>query len=450
MVDLSFRPAAFEPPNNLDAEEAVLGGILLDPNAIDRVAQTLKPESFYLGSHQEIYRACLALHEKSIPTDLVSVTGWLSSRGTLEKAGGTSKIAFLVDVTVSSVNIDFHAQLVQDRYLRRKMIQFGQEATQLGHHTAKELDDLFLELESRFIDLQTIHASETELTSTNDLLEETFAGIEQRAEQQVDPGINSGFIDVDRMTLGFQRSDLIFLGGRPAMGKSAFAAEALRYAAQRYPDRAFLFATLEMSKRQVMERLLSSMAQVELTRIKSGKLSEADWMKLSDAMIKIPRNMLIYDEPDLTVGDLRSKALQLKAKYGQLGMIVIDYLQLMETGGGENRTNELSKLTRSLKKLARKLNVPVIALCQVSRAVESRGDKRPTMADLRESGSIENDADLVMMLYRDEYYNPQTTDKGLAEVIIAKHRNGPTGMRHVLFDGRYTRFLNTPQRYEYA
>jgi replicative DNA helicase len=436
------------PPQNIDAEEAILGGILLDPDAIGRVMEILRPEAFYISAHQEIYRAAIALQSQGKPTDLMSVTAWLHDHGVLDKVGGQGRMAQLVDRTISAVNIDQYAQLVMDKYLRRKLIQVGSEVAHLGYETATPLETVLDQAEQRIFNITQARPNQS-LVSTADILTFAFSDIEQRHLGLVMPGISCGFYDLDAMTQGFQRSDLIIVAGRPAMGKTSFCLNIARNICA-YHKLPIAIFSLEMSKDQLIYRLLSSEvnlgkgAGIESGRLRAGRIHQNEWESLGHAISALSQlPMYIDDTPNLSVTEMRSKARRLQAEQGgALGLILIDYLQLMEGSGSDNRVQELSKVTRSLKALARELNVPVIALSQLSRGVESRTNKRPMMSDLRESGSIEQDADLIIMLYRDEYYNPDTPDRGITEIIITKHRNGPTGMVKLLFEPQYTRFLN--------
>ncbi|MBD1909712.1 MULTISPECIES: replicative DNA helicase [unclassified Leptolyngbya] len=436
------------PPQNIDAEEAILGGILLDPEAIGRVAELLRPDAFYISAHQEIYRTALSLYSQGKPTDLMTVSTALHDRGVLDKVGGQSRIAQLVDRTVSAVNIDQYAQLVTDKYLRRKMIQVGTEISYLAYETASPLESVLDQAEQKVFSITQSRPNQS-LIPTADILTATFSDIEERFAGMVMPGISCGFYDLDAMTQGFQRSDLIITAARPAMGKTSFCLNIARNISAFHKLPVAIFS-LEMSKEQLVYRLLSSEAQIESGRLRSGRVSQNEWEPLGHAISSLSQMPIFIDDtPNISVTEMRSKVRRLQAEQGgALGLVLIDYLQLMEGSGGDNRVQELSKVTRSLKALARELNVPVMALSQLSRGVESRTNKRPMMSDLRESGSIEQDADLIIMLYRDEYYNPDTPDRGIAEIILTKHRNGPVGTVKVLFEPMFTRFRNlaTPGR----
>jgi len=441
--ELSFQGDGSErlPPQNIEVEEAVLGGILLDPEAISRVSDRLLPEAFYISAHKDIYQAALRLHAQGKPTDLLAVTSWLTDHDILARIGGRNKLATLVDRTVSAVNIDSLAALVMDKYLRRQLIKAGNEIVHLGYEAQTELPTVLDQAEQKVFGV-TQERPQSGLVHISDTLINNFQDIEDRNQGIALPGIPCGFYDLDAMTSGFQRSDLIIVAGRPSMGKTAFCLNLAHNIAATYKLPVAVFS-LEMSKEQLTQRLLASEAQIESSYLRSGRLSQTQWEPLSRA-IGILSEMPIYidDTPNITVTQMRSQARRLQAEQGtELGLIVIDYLQLME-GGGDNRVQELSKITRQLKGLARELSVPVIALSQLSRGVEARTNKRPMLSDLRESGSIEQDADLVIMLYRDEYYSPDTPDRGIAEAIVAKHRNGPTGTVKLLFNPQFTKFQN--------
>lgn len=434
------------PPQNIEAEESILGGILLDPEGIARIIDVLIPDAFYVKAHQEIYEATLKLHAQGKPTDLMSVTSWLQDHHLLDRVGGTIKLIQLIDRTVSAVNIDRYAALIMDKYLRRQLICAGHEIVDLGFDTAIELDNVLDESEKKIFRLTQKRPQEG-LIPISDTLVQTFSDIEKLHQKVAQPGIPCGFYDLDAMTSGFGRSDLIIIAGRPSMGKTSFALNiAHSVAKDNLPVAIF---SLEMSKEQLALRLLASEAGIESNKLRSGRLSQKELEPLFDSLGTLTTlPIFIDDAANATVMQMRSQVRRLQVEHkGQLGLVLIDYLQLME-GGSDNRVQELSKITRSLKGLAREVGAPVIALSQLSRAVESRTNKRPMMSDLRESGSIEQDADLVIMLYRDEYYHQDTLDRGLAEVIITKHRNGPTGTIKLLFQPELTKFLNL-QRKQY-
>ncbi|MGD2179967.1 replicative DNA helicase [Lusitaniella coriacea] len=436
------------PPQNIEAEESILGGILLDPQAMGRVADLMVAEAFYISAHQEIYQAAQDLHRQGKPTDLMTVTSWLRDRALLDKIGGTGKIAQLVDRTISAVNIDRYAALVMDKYLRRQLINAGHEIVELGYDTATELDSVLDQAEQKVFGL-TQKRPQQGLVPIAETLSHTVDKIESLQDESALPGLNCNFYDLDAMTGGFQRSDLIVIAGRPSMGKTAMGICIAANIAQihHFPIAVF---SLEMSKEQLAQRLLASEAEIESNRLRSGRLSQDEWTKLSTAVGTLSEMpIFIDDSATLSVMEMRSQVRRLQAEHGgKLGLVLLDYLQLME-GGGDNRVQELAKITRSLKGLAREVDVPIIALSQLSRGVEARNNKRPMMSDLRESGSIEQDADLVIMLYRDEYYNPDSPDRNIAEAIITKHRNGPTGIVKLQFKPEFTKFRNLAQPQNY-
>ena len=378
------------PPQNIEAEESILGGILLDPKALGRISDFLIPEAFYVKTHQDIYRAALALQGKGKPTDLMTVSSWLQDNYLLEEIGGMPRLLQLIERTVSAANIDRYAELVMDKYMRRQLISTGGEIIELARDTTLELENVFDESEQKIFRLTQKRPQEG-LIFLGDTLIETFNEIEKMQETTTLPGIETQFYDLDAMTSGLQPSDLVIIAGRPSMGKTSFALNiAYNIAQQNLPVAVF---SLEMSKEQLAQRLLSNEAKIESNRIRSGRLGQNDLEKVLGGLEKL-LNLPIYidDSANLSVIQMRSQVRRLQAeKKGQMGLVLIDYLQLME-GGGDNRVQELSKITRSLKGLAREIHAPVIALSQLSRAVESRNNKRPMMSDLRESGCLAGDS----------------------------------------------------------
>ena len=430
------------PPQIIEAEEAILGGILLDPEAMVRVADILVKEAFYVRAHREIYNAAMMLHSQGKPTDLMTVSTWLADRDLLEKIGGTTKIAQLLNRTVSAANVDRYATLVMDKYVRRQLITAGHEIVDLGYHTAEELDKVLDESEQKIFRL-TQERPQQGLVSISETIIQTFTEIENLHQEISLPGIPSGFYDLDAMTSGFSRSDLIIIAGRPSMGKTSFCLNIAYNIAKEQKLPVAIFS-LEMSREQLTQRMLSGEAKIASNRLRSGRISQNEFEPLINAVANLSElPIYIDDTANLTVMQMRSQVRRLQAQQkDKLGLVLLDYLQLMEGGGSDNRVQELSKITRSLKGLAREINVPIIALSQLSRGVEQRTNKRPMLSDLRESGSIEQDADLVIMLYREDYYNPDTPDRGIAEIIITKHRNGPTGTVKLLFKSELTKFEN--------
>jgi replicative DNA helicase len=430
------------PPQNIEAEESILGGILLDPEAISRIIDILSVEAFYVKSHRDIFQAAKTLHNEGKPTDLMSVSVWLSDHNLLEGIGGTSKLAQLVDRTISAINIDRYASLIMDKYLRRQLIKAAQEIAELSYDTTRELEFVLDESEQKIFRL-TQKRPQQGLVPVAQTLAETFNNIENLHQQITTPGLNSEFYDLDAMMSGFQRSDLIILAARPSMGKTAFGLSLAANIARIHQLPVAIFS-LEMSKEQLAMRLLSSEAAIEGNRLRSGRLSQDDLDPLTISMVNLSSLPLFIDDTaNISVMQIRSQVRRLQSEQGKnIGLVMIDYLQLMEGTTPDNRVQELSRITRGLKALAREVKAPVIALSQLSRGVEARTNKRPMLSDLRESGSIEQDADVVLMVYRDEYYNPDSHERGIAEINIAKHRNGPTGVVKLLFQSEYTRFLN--------
>ncbi len=572
------------PPQNVEAEEEIIGGLLLDPDAFTRVSEFLRPEAFYISAHQEIYRCALQLHSQGKPTDLMTVCAWLDDNGRLDAVGGSAAIRRLVEQTVSSINIDQYAKLVQDKYIRRQLIQASTSIARYAYDTSQLLAQVMDRAEQEVFNI-TQERVQRSLVPASEILLNIFSDLENKFENGSElPGIPTKFIDLDNQTQGLQRSDLVIVAGRPAMGKTSFSLNMARNVAV-YSKLPVAVFSLEMSREQLVHRMLAGEARIESSRLRSARINENEWQRLGQALGFLAQTPIYIDDTaNATVTEIRSKSRRLQAEMGgSLGMVLIDYLQLMQGSTSDNRVQELSRITRGLKGLAKELMAPVVVLSQLSRAVESRSDKRPQLADLRESGclagettvtdidtgkawtleqlynlgpskalprilsmnargrlvpqqpvkvfengvkplytvttrlncqiqatgnhpfltrqgwkslddlqleedigitiqdellwdpitsiedpegsatvydvemprhhnfvanrilvhnSIEQDADLVMMLYRPEYYDPNTTERGIAEVIIAKHRNGPTGTVKLLFENQYTQFRN--------
>lgn len=426
------------PPQAVEAEERILGGILLDPNAIERVAETLRPEMFYVSAHAEIYRAAIALHQRQQPTDFITVAAELRGRKKLDEVGGQSKLIDLIEETVSAANIDSYAELLAEKWQRRQLFKAGQALCEQAYDEEIPLAEVTDAAEASISKISGCASLEVE--TLDEIVCKEFAEIERRSVEKIPPGILSGFYDLDAMTQGFQPGDLVIVAGRPSMGKTAFTLTSLMNACKA-SQKTGVFFSLEMNKGLLVRRLISAESRIESGRLKSGSLHANDWEPLGHAVARLAQiGLRIDDTPNISIGEVRSKLRKLASKT-EIGIAAIDYLQIMGDGG-DNRVQELAKITRALKGLGRELNVTVIALSQLSRSCEQRTNKRPMMSDLRESGSIEQDADLVMMLYRDEYYNPDSPDRGIAEVILTKHRNGPTGVVKMLFESQFTQFRN--------
>ncbi len=435
--------AAPVPPQNLDAEESVLGAMMLSPGAIGAVSEALDASDFYRESHAKIYRAALSLYAKGDPVDAITLVDELEERGELEKVGGRVRIHELAALVPATANAGHYARIVREMATLRGLIRAGSAVAQLGWDRPGETTDLVDRAEQIVFDLSQSRVT-SEFTHIETLLKESFERITALYEAGVDvTGTPSGFRDLDRLTAGFQPGNLVIVAARPSMGKSALGLCIATNLAVRGEVPTAIF-TLEMSKSEVTQRLMCSEAKVESQRLRTGKLGADDWPRLTAACDKLAKAPIYVDDTgSITMMEIRSKARRLKSKEPSLGLIVVDYMQLMTTGQtAENRVQEVSQISRQLKVLARDLDVPILAMSQLSRAVEQRHDKRPILSDLRESGSIEQDADLVMFIYRDEYYNEESDQQGLAEVHLAKHRNGPTDSIKLSFLKRYAKFAD--------
>jgi replicative DNA helicase len=434
------------PPQNLDAEESVLGAMMLNALAIGAVTEStnLSAADFYRASHGHIYRAILSLYAKGEPVDAITVVDELGKTSTLEPAGGSERIHELAALVPAASNAPHYARLVSEMATLRGLIRAGNDIARLGFDRPGETIELVDRAEQIVFDLSQQRVS-TEFAHVAELLKDSFETITKLYEAGSDiTGTASGFRDLDRLTSGFQPGNLVIIAARPSMGKSALALCMATNVAVRTGTPVALF-TLEMSKAEVTQRLMCAEGRVESQRLRTGKLATDDWPRLTAACDKLAKAPIYVDDTgSITMMEIRSKLRRLKTREPNLGLVIVDYLQLMTSGTtAENRVQEVSQISRSLKLLARDLDVPIIALSQLSRAVEQRHDKRPILSDLRESGSIEQDADVVMFVYRDEYYNPEDTDSaGIAEVILSKHRNGATGIEKLAFQKRYAKFAD--------
>jgi replicative DNA helicase len=440
---VSFIEPARVPPQNAEAEEYVLGAMLLAPGAIGVVSEICRAEDFYRQSHGNIYRAALALYGRGEPVDAITLVDELDKRSELEDVGGRSRIHELAALVPASANAGHYARIVHEMAILRGLIVAGQEIAVLGYDRPGETTELVDRAEQIVFALSQSRLT-SEFSHIEQLLKESFERITALYEAGVEiTGIPSGFRDIDRITSGFQPGNLIIIAARPSMGKSALALCMAANLGVRTEIPVALF-TLEMSKAEVTQRLMCSEAKVESQKLRSGKLAPDDWPRLTAACDKLARAPIYVDDTgSITMMEIRSKARRLKAREPKLGLIIVDYLQLMTSGASvENRVQEVSQISRQLKVLARDLEVPIVALSQLSRAVEQRHDKRPILSDLRESGAIEQDADIVGFIYRDEYYNDESDQQGLAELIVAKHRNGPTDTVKLSFLRRYAKFAD--------
>ena len=436
-------PLADVPPQNLEAEEAVLGAMLLSETAIGAVTEIVDASDFYRGSHGTVYRTCLALWAKGEPVDAITLADELDERSELENVGGKFRIHELASVAPATANAHHYAQIVRETATLRGLIRAGGDIAQLGWDRPGETTELVDKAEQIVFDLSQQRAR-GEFSHIEELLKESFERITALYESGADvTGVPSGFRDIDRITSGFQDGNLIIVAARPSMGKSALGLCMAANLGVRRGVPVALF-TLEMSKSEVTQRLMCSEAKVESQRLRTGKLAADDWPRLTAACDKLAKAPIYVDDTgSITMMEIRSKARRLKQKHPELGLIIVDYLQLMTSGtNAENRVQEVSQISRSLKVLARDLNVPIIALSQLSRAPEARNPPKPLMSDLRESGSIEQDADVVAFIYREDYYKPTEENQGLAELVISKQRNGPTGTVKLAFLKEFTRFEN--------
>ncbi len=438
------------PPHSIEAEQAVLGGLMLAPESWDRVADRLVEADFYRRDHRLIFRAIGELSGKGMPYDAVTLGEWFHSQSLSEMVGGSGYVIELANSTPSAANITAYADIVREKSVLRQMIDAGTEiAGDAFQPEGRSSQELLEEAEKKVFHIAEAGARGRKgFVSMRAAVKDAFQILHHRYENRgTVTGLTTGFIDLDEMTAGLQPSDLIIVAARPSMGKTAFSVNMAETAALRAKKAVAIFS-MEMSASQLAFRLISSMGHIDAQHLRTGDLAEEDWPRVTNAITLLSETKIFIDDtPALSPGELRSRARRLKREH-DLGLIVIDYLQLMQVPGTkENRATEISEISRSLKALAKELNVPVIALSQLNRSLEQRADKRPMMSDLRESGAIEQDADVIMFIYRDEYYNPDGGEKGVAEIIIGKQRNGPTGTVKLAFLGKYTKFENLASGY---
>lgn len=438
------------PPQNVDAEQSVLGSILIDKDALFKIANIIAADDFYRNDHRVIFSAMLELFEKRSPIDLVTITEQLSRDKELEDAGGATYLTHLANQTLSSANIEKHAQIVAEKAVLRRLIK---AATQIIEDSYQEKDDIpaILDKSEQVLFSVSQKMISDSFLPIRDILADTFDRINELQENKGKlRGVPSGFNDLDNLLAGFQKSDLVIIAARPSMGKTSLALNIAAHAAVRENVPVGIFS-LEMSRDQLVDGLLTMEAGIDSWRLRTGNLREEDFPKLNYAMgVLSEAPLYIDDSPLMSVLDIRTKARRLQAEKG-LGLIVVDYLQLMESkmrGNEFNRVQEVSDISRGLKALAKELNIPVIAISQLSRAVEARHPKIPQLADLRESGSIEQDADVVMFIYREDYYDPDTENKGITQIMIKKHRNGPIGEINLYFHPEFRRFSTLEKKRE--
>jgi replicative DNA helicase len=438
-VDLSSHKL---PPQNIEAEQSVLGGILIENEAINRVTEILVPDDFYRDAHRRIFNALMNLTERDEPADLITLTNELRKIDQLDSIGGASYLASLIDLVPTAANIEYYAKIVKEKAVLRKLIQTSTEIITQSYEDRGDVEGFLDEAERAIFEISEKRVKPS-FYSIREIVKDSFTIIERLfKKKELVTGVPSGFKELDRMTAGFQPSDLIIIAGRPSMGKTAFCLDVAQYAAieNKIPVAVF---SLEMSKEQLVIRMLCSQAHVEGTRLRTGYLTESDWPRLTIAAGNLSEApVYIDDTAALSVLELRAKARRLKSEYN-LGLVIIDYLQLMKGRTRvESRQQEVSEISRSLKALAKELSIPVIAVSQLSRKIEERTGNRPQLSDLRESGAIEQDADLIIFLYRDEVYNrsEENPNRGKAEVIVGKQRNGPIGKVELAFLDKFTTF----------
>ncbi len=433
------------PPHNIEIEQNILGAILIEQDAILKISDTLSPADFYREDHRIMYEHMLGLFEKRQPIDVLTLTDALESSKKLSFIGGASYIATLTSSVNSSAHLSSHANIVRNKAMLRKLISAASRISELGYKEDSETDTILDQAESFLFGVSQNYLSNN-FVPIGTILSESFDRIDELHKNKgALRGVPTGFRDLDNLLGGLQKSDLVIIAARPSMGKTTLALNIAENAAVKTGTKVAIFS-LEQSRDQLVDRLLSSVAGVDSWKLRSGNLTDEDFPMIGNAMgVLSEAPIFIDDTPSLTCIEIRTKARRLQMEQG-VDLIIIDYLQLMQGRGQENRVQEVSEISRALKGIARELNVPVVALSQLSRAVESRPDKRPMLSDLRESGSIEQDADVVMFIYRDEYYEKDSEKKNLAEILVRKHRNGPVGEATLYFQAEQTRFRNLSKR----
>ena len=433
------------PPHSIEAEQSVLGGLLLENSAWDKVADVITEDDFYRHDHRLIFRSIAVLAENDQPLDIITLSEWLKDRDELENAGGLAYLGTLAKDTPSAANIKAYADIVREKSVLRQLISIGSEITDdafnAGDRPSKELLD---DAERKVFEIAEQGNRQKDFHNIKGLLKDTLAHIDELSKSDATlTGADTGFNELNDMTSGLQKGDLVIVAGRPSMGKTTFSMNLAEYIAINDKKPVAIFS-MEMPAEQLVLRMFASIGRVPLSDIRTGKIREEDWPRIGMAVKTFGETQLFIDDTAaMSPTEIRAKARRLARENGQLGLIVIDYIQLMQSGGkSDNRAAEISEISRSLKALAKELQVPVVALSQLNRSLEQRPNKRPIMSDLRESGAIEQDADVIMFIYRDEVYNEDSPDKGMAEVIIGKQRNGAIGKVRLTFTGKYTRFDN--------
>lgn len=440
----SEQPAGKIPPQNLDAERSLIGAILIDEEVLSDVSDKLSGADFYDKRHAAIFDAILRLYERHKPVDLLTLSDELKRKKELDKIGGSAYLTELTNYVPTAAHASAYAELIEQNAVRRRLIKASSDIAELGYDEDQNTQELLERAESQLFSVSDSSLKQ-DLVSLEKILTESFDRMEElHRDKNKLRGVKTGYRDLDNMTAGLQKSDLLILAARPAMGKSTFALN-LAYNIATQQKQSVLVFSLEMSKEQLVDRMLAEASGVDAWNIRTGNLSDDDFGKLSEAMGEMAEAPIYIDDtPGMSVLEMRTKARR-EAHNHPLGLIIVDYLQLMQASGrnnGDNRVQEVSEISRGLKMIARELNVPVIALSQLSRSVENRNPQIPQLADLRESGSIEQDADLVMFLYREDYYNPDTDNQHITDLLIAKHRNGPTGRIKLYFHPERLRFMS--------
>lgn len=442
MIEIDVQTLGRIPPHSLEAEQSVLGAMIIDKEAINTAVETIRPEDFYKEANKEIYETILELYNRNEPVDLITLSEELKKRGTLENVGGINYLTSLSGSVATTANVKYYCDIVEEKSILRRLIKSCDEIIAKSFEDAEEVNSIIERAEKSIFDITQGRNNEG-FSPIKEVLLDSFSRIEEMSMNEGGlTGLTTGFLDIDEKLSGLQKSDLILLAARPSMGKTALGLNIALNSAIKGNGHVAIFS-LEMSKEQLVQRMLSSVSHVNLQKIISGRLDEDEWVKIVQAMGPLSStNIFIDDTPGISIMEMKAKCRKLKIEKG-LDLVVVDYLQLMQSDSpSESRQQEISSISRGLKALAKEMECPVLALSQLSRAPELRSDHRPILSDLRESGAIEQDADIVMFLYRDEYYNEDTDKKNIGEVIIAKHRNGPTGTVELLWMGQFTKFVN--------
>lgn len=431
-----------ELPNNFLAEQAILNLLVTNPLLINEVILDLKPESFYFEPHKLIYETILKIYESNNSINLTNIITYLQDKNRLDEIGGVQRIMTIIGGFENYSDLDNYIKQINDKYLRRLIIDIGKQIITWGYTTSEDLENILDKMEQSIFSLNQQNLSQ-KIYSAAEIMDDVYTEMKSKIKSKTSPGLISSFKDLDSIIQGFQKSDLIIIAGRPSMGKTAFSLNLGKNVVEKCKVPVVIF-TLEMSRQQIIYRFISTASNINANRLRSGKMTSIEWKNLGTAMKKVSElPIFIDDNPNLTLVDIRSKLRNIFTGSTKGGLVIIDYLQLMKLSSKlDNRVQEISYLTRSLKILAKEFEIPIIVLSQLSRNVESRTNKRPMLSDLRESGSIEQDADIVIMLYREEYYNDKNSNEQVTELIVAKHRNGPTGTAKLLFKPSITTFTD--------